>query len=207
MIDIDKLSFFGLVDYVMEIGQYESKKFHMYWLNTVHTVMKKLVSDKEVSEMAGKVHLWPFVDVYVHQRPLPEPVFQEVQPFPSTIGLEHKLTTQLAQKNLQSIFYNTKQRVNLETSNVKEKNEIRNLQAIKGIHKIPAQFENSCVAQHDEQQSNPTYIELMIAAIECDYGVRVLKNQCLWNENINEKRTGLQFVMIKSDDRLMVLGY
>ncbi|KAD2803962.1 hypothetical protein E3N88_37339 [Mikania micrantha] len=95
--DIDKLSFFELVDYVMETGQYKSKKFHMYWLNTVHIVMKKLVSDKEVSEMAGKVHLWPFVDVFVHQGPLPEPVFQEVQPSPSTIGPEHKLTTPLAQ--------------------------------------------------------------------------------------------------------------
>ncbi|KAL8261343.1 hypothetical protein R6Q59_025392 [Mikania micrantha] len=59
--------------------------------------MKKLVSGKEVSEMAGKVHLWPCVDVFVHQGPLPEPVFQEVQPSPSKIGPEHKLNTPLAQ--------------------------------------------------------------------------------------------------------------
>ncbi|KAD4981818.1 hypothetical protein E3N88_18489 [Mikania micrantha] len=32
-------------------------------------------------------------------------------------------------------------------------------------------------------------VELMIAAIEGDYGVRVLKNQCLWNEKIKKKRT------------------
>ncbi|KAL8267115.1 hypothetical protein R6Q59_004459 [Mikania micrantha] len=37
------------------------------------------------------------VHTHVPKGPLPEPVFQEVQPSPSTIGPEHKLTTPLAQ--------------------------------------------------------------------------------------------------------------
>ncbi|KAK1431469.1 hypothetical protein QVD17_07928 [Tagetes erecta] len=71
-LDVDKLSYFEIVDYVMDTGCYKSKDYDLYCIDKTG-VLKRLVSDKDVTEFATSTNPLDPLDLYVHQGPISKP--------------------------------------------------------------------------------------------------------------------------------------
>ncbi|KAK1425137.1 hypothetical protein QVD17_20482 [Tagetes erecta] len=69
-LDVDKLSYFEIVDYVLDIGSYKSKDYDLYCFDN-DGVLKRLLTDRDVYEFANSNQQ---LDIYVQQGPITKPL-------------------------------------------------------------------------------------------------------------------------------------
>ncbi|KAK1423875.1 hypothetical protein QVD17_19184 [Tagetes erecta] len=158
-LDVDKLSYFELVDYVMETGSYQSKDFSLYCYDC--GILKHLVSDKDVIDFANSIH---FVDVYDDDEW--RDLVAEIQKVNKEDAKSKKNMVEECLKGPVSEGVSELEAgFRLEVHNSYEESHVDvntpelklHVPAIEGIHKNFAQIDNFCVQQLEGLQQDRDY--------------------------------------------------